>query len=208
MGYFSESSYTHRTRGAGTADATRWDPYGLAAINGAVADGNVRGIDGRVVRSSCGAPEADAACVSQDILTYYTTSPQNGGRPVNVTRWRDYDHRRRSWYKGGKALWDDIKAITSFASASARYELPTRRRHRRAHHGQSFWHCAVLAHRPICGHQHGEHYHQPNARAALGGQRGAGRLGRVRPAAHHDLLHPPRPPRQQQQVCAAARAGA
>ena len=130
MGYFGESSYTHRARGAGAANATRWDPYGLAAINGAVADGNVRGIDGRVVRSSCGAPEADATCISQDIRTYYTTSPENGGRPVDVTRWREYDHRQRDWYKGGKALWDNSnnpKAITSFASASTRYELPPRR---------------------------------------------------------------------------------
>jgi hypothetical protein len=140
MGYFDERSYTHRARGTGAANATRWDPYGLVAINGAVVDENVRGVDGKVVRSSCDAPEADAACVSQDIRLYYTTSPENGGRPVDVTRWREYDHRQRSWYKGGKALWDEsdpkAPAIASFASASCCELSPRRHRRRcRAHHG-------------------------------------------------------------------------
>jgi hypothetical protein len=130
LGYFSSTSYTERA-GSGNATDLDWAPYTLDTINDAVADGEIKGVSGKVVADSCAAGERESACTSQDsvavdavdkdaclqtagntwyapctvdccdahVRNYYSTSVDARGRPLDVTRWRVYDHKARPWYK-------------------------------------------------------------------------------------------------------------
>eukprot|EP01043_Picozoa_sp_COSAG02_P047130 COSAG02_NODE_4484_length_5303_cov_2.581476_1_plen_1365_part_00 len=130
LGYFSNSSYTERASSGLAADLS-WMPYTLDEVNDAVDRGDIRGVSGKTVETSCPEGARDSVCTSQSsepvnaidqaaclhtagntwyapctadccdahIRNYYTTSFAARGAPINVTRWRTYDHKARPWYK-------------------------------------------------------------------------------------------------------------
>ena len=94
VGFFSPTSYTLRAAG-GRAEDVPWAPYTLATVNAAcaAAPGACRGVDGKTVQRSGTCPPNNATCIDSNIRNYYTTSPENSGRPIAFTRWKTYDPR-------------------------------------------------------------------------------------------------------------------
>jgi len=54
IGYFSETSFTHRAAGASAPGALSWTPFSLATINDACAADACKGEAGKTVSAACG----------------------------------------------------------------------------------------------------------------------------------------------------------
>ena len=115
-GFRPGQSYTLRAAGAGKPADLPWAPYTLATVNQACAGGACTGVEGKVVMQTC--PAEDAACIDANVRAYYDTSIDDAGRPVEFTRWRQYDPRVRPWYVLGKAGWTAGQGKLGYSGAS------------------------------------------------------------------------------------------
>ena len=150
LGYFSNSSYTERAS-SGLAVNVSWNPYTLEEVNDAVDRGDITGMSGKRVETSCPEGVRDSVCASRNsepvnasdqaaclqtagntwyapctadccdahIRNYYSTSFAARGTPINVTRWRTYDHKTRPWYKQCKYYGAKWSSPYEFATSQS-----------------------------------------------------------------------------------------
>jgi hypothetical protein len=91
LGFYDVDNVVARPAGGAAAADCSWAPFDLAAVNEQCA-----------ATAGC-APGPAVSAASSNIRTKHSTSREAGGTAINLTGWRDYDHRGRDWYTGALA---------------------------------------------------------------------------------------------------------
>jgi hypothetical protein len=100
LGYFSASSYTFRARANGSALGFSWSPAPpLSPTVQGPAPGHIASdaCPAGAARSSAAAPCTLGGCCDRSVRGYFSTSRAAKGVPLNLTKWKAYDHRARPW---------------------------------------------------------------------------------------------------------------